>query len=85
MPVTFQNLAHGAHLDKGLADRKVLFGGSAPAAVTVKTLCWRENIDEPAKLTRPMRDIVFGAVGALAREGPKSTVISRVLAMDSKR
>ena len=58
-------LAHGQSLARGLAAMETLFGSHVPAMITLKSLTFFDDVNEPWRLTRQMKSMILSATRQL--------------------
>ena len=72
-------LENGQTLAHGLAAMEALFGSSVPPMVTLKALAYFRDINEPWRLTEPMKSVLATAMKQLPKRWNKVTIASRTL------
>ena len=71
-------LAKGQSLSRGLAALEALFGTSVPPMITLKSLAFFNDSNEPWRLTGEMKTTIATAINDLPRKWEKVSVLSRV-------
>ena len=72
-------LATGQSLSRGLAALEALFGTSVPPMITLKSLAFFNDLNEPWRLTGEMKTTIATAINDLPRKWEKVSVLSRTL------
>ena len=72
-------LEHGQSLPHGLAAMEALFGSHVPAMITVKSLTFFDDLNEPWRLTKEMKSTLLTACRQLAAQGDPVGIASRKL------
>jgi hypothetical protein len=72
-------LASGQNLSRGLAALETLFGSSVPPMVTLKSLAYFNDLNEPWRLTDDMKATITRAIGSLPNTWEKIAVFSHTL------
>ena len=72
-------LASGQSLSRGLAALETLFGSSVPPMVTLKSLAYFNDLNEPWRLTDDMKATITRAIGSLPNTWEKIAVFSHTL------
>ena len=72
-------LASGQSLSRGLAALETLFGSSVPPMVTLKSLAYFNDLNEPWRLTDDMKATITTAISGLPNAWEKIAVFSHAL------
>ena len=72
-------LASGQSLSRGLAALETLFGSSVPPMVTLKSLAYFNDLNEPWRLTDDMKATITRAISSLPNTWEKIAVFSHTL------
>lgn len=72
-------LEHGQSLPNGLAAMAALFGPHMPAMITVKSLTFFDDLNEPWRLTKEMKATLLTACRQLNAQGDPVGIASRKL------
>ena len=72
-------LASGQSLSRGLAALETLFGSSVPPMVTLKSLAYFNDLNEPWRLTDDMKATITRAISSLPNTWEKIAVFSHKL------
>ena len=72
-------LASGQSLSRGLAALETLFGSSVPPMVTLKSLAYFNDLNEPWRLTDDMKATITRAISGLPNTWEKIAVLSHTL------
>jgi Nucleotidyl transferase AbiEii toxin, Type IV TA system len=72
-------LASGQSLSRGLAALETLFGSSVPPMVTLKSLAYFNDLNEPWRLTDDMKATITRAISGLPNTWEKIAVFSHTL------
>jgi hypothetical protein len=72
-------LANGQSLPRGLAALEALFGSSVPPMITLKSLAYFNDLNEPWRLTDDMKATIGTAISGLPNNLGKIAVFSRTL------
>lgn len=72
-------LAHGQSLARGLAALEALFGSSVPPMITLKSLAYFNDLNEPWRLTDEMKIAITTAIKDLPKTWERISVFSRAL------
>jgi len=72
-------LASGQSLSRGLAALETLFGSSVPPMVTLKSLVYFNDLNEPWRLTDDMKATITRAISGLPNTWEKIAVFSHTL------
>ena len=72
-------LASGQSLSRGLAALEALFGSSVPPMVTLKSLAYFNDLNEPWRLTDDMKATITRAISGLPNTWEKIAVFSHTL------
>lgn len=62
-------LANGQSLPRGLAALEALFGSSVPPMITLKSLTYFNDLNEPWRLTDDMKSTITTAISGLRNPG----------------
>jgi hypothetical protein len=72
-------LAHGQNLARGLAALEALFGSNVPPMITLKSLTYFNDLNEPWRLTDEMKTAITSAINGLPNSWERIAVFSRKL------
>jgi Nucleotidyl transferase AbiEii toxin, Type IV TA system len=72
-------LANGQSLPRGLAALEALFGSSVPPMITLKSLAYFNDLNEPWRLTDDMKATITTAISGLPNTWEKIAVFSQTL------
>jgi len=72
-------LASGHSLSRGLAALEALFGSSVPPMVTLKSLVYFNDLNEPWRLTDDMKATIARAISSLPNTWEKIALFSHTL------
>jgi len=72
-------LASGQSLSRGLAALETLFGSSVPPMVTLKSLAYFNDLNEPWRLTDDMKATITRAISGVPNTWEKIAVFSHTL------
>jgi hypothetical protein len=72
-------LANGRSLPRGLAALEALFGSSVPPMITLKSLAYFNDLNEPWRLTDDMKSTITTAISGLPNTWEKIAVFSQTL------
>jgi Nucleotidyl transferase AbiEii toxin, Type IV TA system len=72
-------LANGQSLPRGLAALEALFGSSVPPMITLKSLAYFSDLNEPWRLTDNMKTTITTAISGLPNTWEKTAIFSHTL------
>jgi hypothetical protein len=72
-------LANGQSLSRGLAALETLFGSSVPPMITLKSLAYFNDLNEPWRLTDDMKTTITTAISGLPKTWEKIALFSHTL------
>lgn len=72
-------LANGQSLPRGLAALEALFGSSVPPMITLKSLTYFNDLNEPWRLTDDMKSTITTAISGLPKSWGRISIFSRTL------
>lgn len=72
-------LANGQSLPRGLAALEALFGSSLPPMITLKSLAYFNDVNEPWRLSGDMKATITTAINGLPNAWEKIAVLSHTL------